>query len=410
MSGATKLHELRLGWRPLVASVTGVMCSIISITFYTQGVFLGPVTEEFGWQRGQVQMGFAIMMLSTIATSPMVGAIIDRLGARRIAIAGLIGHGTGYVALSQITDSLPLFYFLWALMAVLAAGTLPVTWTGVVSEWFDKSRGLAIGLTMSGTGIAALTAPPYSAWLMGQFGWRGAYAGLGLTLIVASLPVVFFYFHQRDRIQPKSARASVPQIESGCTVSEALRSYRFWAFGLALLILTTAIAGVIPNFVPILTDAGFSLVEAARFASAIGLSVIVGRFVAGVVIDYVWAPALAAIICLLPMLSILMLVYADFNEATILLAAVSLGLAGGAELDLMAYVVSRYFGMRHYGTIYGAIYGFFAVAAALAPMAFGATFDKTGSYGPMMLLSAGLLVAAVVFLLSMGAYPQWNRS
>ena len=125
----TRRDEFRRAWRPLVASIVGVLCSIISITFYTQSVFLGPVTAEFGWQRGDVQLGFAIMMLSTIVTSPLVGAIVDRVGARPVALAGLIGHALAYMALSFVTESLLAYYVLWAMVAVLAAGTLPVTWT-----------------------------------------------------------------------------------------------------------------------------------------------------------------------------------------------------------------------------------------------------------------------------------------
>ena len=402
-AGLSRADEFRRGWKPLLACILGVTCSIISVTFYTQSVFVGPVTESFGWQRGQFQLGFAVMMLSTIATSPIVGFLVDRYGARPVAIIGLVGHSIAYMGLSMATMSLPFFYALWGLLAVLAAGSLPVTWTRVANNWFDKGRGLAIGLTMSGTGIAALFGPAVTAWLIGLFGWRGAYFGLGLLFLVISLPVVLAFFHDRQASDQQGSTMTV-----GVSLRDAMCGYQFWVFGMTLLCLTLAISGVIPNYVPMLTDSGFSLKEAAGYASLIGLSVLVGRFVAGYLIDFIWAPIMASLICLLPVVSILVLSSGEITPQMAIAAAIAIGLAGGAELDLMAYMTSRYFGMRHYGSVYGGIYCFFALSAAVGAPLYGWTFDRFGTYSPIMTLTLALLLIVSVAQWTMGRYPDFR--
>ncbi len=364
------------------------------------------MTEEFGWSRGQFFLGFTIMQLMGLITAPTIGSIVDRIGPRKVGIAGLIGHAAMYVALSLNTGSVTLFYLTFAGLAICAAGTLPVTWTTVINGWFHENRGLAIGLTMAGIGLAAVLAPPYVQYLIAAFGWRTAYMGIGLTALAVSLPVVIVLFRmpQDDaaggEARPTSARAW------GVTRAEALRTYRFWALGVALLVITLTVIGIIPNFVPYLRDSGMTAEQAAEIAAIMGVAVIVGRLTAGFLVDRIWAPAVAAAFFAMPILAMLIMANITPTPPIAIAAAIFLGLAAGAELDLLAYLTSRYFGVTHYGAIFGGIYAFFTVGSGLAPLIYARTFDLLGTYRPMLLVAAVFLAVAIGLLLSLGRYPE----
>lgn len=398
--------EFRRGWRPLAASILGNAGGILSITFYTQGLFAGPVSAEFGWTRSDFFLGFTIMQFCGLVTAPLVGSIVDRIGPRIVGIAGLVGHAMLYLVLALTPGSLWTFYLSFAGLAVFAAGSLPITWTTIVNSWFHVHRGLAIGLTMAGIGLAALLAPPLVQLLIESASWRVAYAGIGLSALALSLPAVLLWL----RVAPEASistqtAAGRGRSNRGLTRAEAMRGYRFWVLGAALFIITLSVIGLIPNFVPLLLDLGWTPAEAARAATLLGLAVIVGRLMAGFLVDRIWAPAVAGMFFAGPALAMTMMASLPITPPLALAAAILLGLAAGAELDLLAYLTSRYFGVRHYGAVFGGIYAFFTVGSGLAPLLYARVFDLLGSYRPMLAVAAIAIAVAVGLLLTLGPYP-----
>ena len=402
--------EFQRGWRPLVASILGNGGGILAITFYTQGLFAGPVSAEFGWTRSDFFLGFTIMQFCGLVTAPLTGSLVDRFGPRVVGITGLIGHATMYLVLAITPGSLWAFYLAFAGLAVFAAGSLPITWTTVVNSWFHRHRGLAIGLTMAGIGLAALLAPPYTQFLIASIGWRAAYAGIGLSALACTLPAVLLYLRVAPQraVDAHSTPGSTPALW-GPTRAEAMRDRRFWIMGSALFIITLSVIGLIPNFVPLLLDLGWTTAEAAQAATLLGLAVIVGRLMAGFLVDRIWAPAVAALFFAGPALAMALMASVPVTPVLALAAAVLLGLAAGAELDLLAYLSSRYFGTRHYGAVFGGIYAFFTVGSGLAPLLYARVFDTLGSYRPMLAAAAIAIVVAVGLLLRLGAYPSGLR-
>ena len=146
------MNEFKEGWGTLVAAVVGTMCGIFTLTNYSQGFFVGPVTSEFGWSASQFFLSYTVLMCTGLVTAPFIGSIAERVGLRTVGIIGLIGHSLAYVLLSFNNGSLTVWYLSWGLMAILGAGTLPIIWTGVLNNWFSIHRGKAIGITMAGTG------------------------------------------------------------------------------------------------------------------------------------------------------------------------------------------------------------------------------------------------------------------
>ena len=407
-------NEFRRGYKPLLGALIGAGCGLSSVCFYTNGVFVAAISEDMNWSRGAIQIGVSIMILIAVITAPTVGWLIDRYGARRIALISLPLFGITLSGMSLVTDQIWTFYAGWAVMSIFAAGTLPITWTKVVNGWFDDFRGMALGLTLAGTGIAATLAPSYVVWLIDIMGWRNAYVALAFTVMAISLPSVYLLF--KEPVESQSGK--VNQIDAaiskqhlmatGLSVKEALKGYRFWVLSISLLLVAASISGVITNFVPLLTDKGLSFADAARYAGLIGVSVIGGRLVAGFLMDRLWAPMIAAIFLCMPCLAAFILTTGNISPMLLGLSALIVGLAAGAELDLMAFLVSRYFGLKHYGALYGGIYIFFSIGAGLAPAMFGWTYDMFGHYQAVLYIAAISSMIGACLMLTLGRYPLFD--
>ncbi|MDX2144215.1 MAG: MFS transporter [Rhodospirillaceae bacterium] len=404
--GAHTPSEFKTGGTALFASFVGAACAVNGVPFYTHGVFVGPVSAEFGWGRGETQFAFSFVMLVATFTAPFIGGVIDRIGARAIAIPSVAAFALTFALLSLTGASILSYYALWLLMAVVGSGTIPVTWTRVVNGWFDKNRGLALGLTMAGTGVIGTFAPSVANALIADYGWRGAYVALGIAIAVVSLPILFLFFRDRPAPQAHEAQRSTQMVE-GLTPREALRGYRFWVMGIAMFLICGGVAGLITNLVPLLTDKGMPRPEAAAFAGVIGLSVIAGRLVAGWLIDRFWGPGVAFVFLIAPAISCLVLAQAAIDPALLWIAVPLIGLAAGAELDMLAFFTAKYFGMKHYGALYGGQFGFFAISSGFAPALFGAVYDRVGNYEPILLIAAVCFVIGAALFLTLGRYPSF---
>jgi MFS family permease len=404
----TQNNEFFSGLKPLMGAMIGAGCGLSSISFYTHGAFVVSVSSNTGWSRGDVQLGVSIMILMAIITAPIVGVLVDRFGARRVALISIPLYGLSMGSFYFLSTSLSAYYLAWSIMSVLAAGTLPVTWTRVVNGWFDKHRGIALGITLAGTGFAATLAPIYVTWLITEFGWQKAYLLLALTITLIGFPGVYFlFFESKNNNSKESINKEQKETNTQQSISfrAAIMSYHFWAIGIALVLAAAAIAGLITNSVPMLIDQGKTLQQAAQYAGLIGLSVISGRLVVGFLVDHFWAPLIAAIFLTAPIFSIYVFSTAMPSITMVSLAMIVIGLAAGAELDLLAFLVSRYFGLHDYGKLYGALYVFFSIGAGLAPAAFGMAFDYFGNYTLVLKTVAMMSAISGILMLSLGSYP-----
>ena len=291
-------------------------------------------------------------------------------------------------------------------MAFLGAGTIPVTWTRAITSIFFTQRGLALGIMLSGTGICAIIIPQLTVWITTEYGWRIAYRGLAALPLFFAGPLVYLFFKPaRSLIEgSEAAKAS----EQGLTFSEAIRGHRFWILLISIFLVYIAMSGMVPNLIPALQDQGISAQKAATAISIFGIAVIAGRLIVGYLVDKLWAPGVAAIAISLPVIGSLMLIGApSFSIACI--AAAFLGFAAGAELDLMAFLAAKYFGLLHYAKIYAVLYSALALASGVAPMLFATIFDVTGSYNMGFLFGAGFFGIGAVMIITLGKYPVFNK-
>lgn len=396
--------ELRRHWALVVSACVGVSCSSIVLPFYTIGALVKPLSEAYGWARADVTTAILFSSGLGALTAPLIGALCDRYGPRVLVLPGLAGLGVAFLIAAAMNGELWMFYFAYGAMALLGAGTTPVTWTRAIAAAFDRQRGLALGLTLSGTGICATLIPAYTVWLVETFGWRVAYVGIALLPLLVAGPVAFLAFRP-DPATPSRAGTAADAGTWGLTLGEAARGYRFWILCLSIMLVYLAVSGISPNLIAALTDQGFTPAQAATAQGAYGIAIMVGRVAVGHLVDRFWAPAVALVALSLPALGALVLTGSP-AFAWVLSAAVLIGFAAGAELDLMSFFAARYFGIRHYARIYAVLYAILAVAGGSAPFLFSMVYDRTGSYRLGFFMAAGLFVVAAAILPALGRYPR----
>jgi predicted MFS family arabinose efflux permease len=398
--------EFRRGGPVLLAASLGTAFGASPIPFNSIGPFTKPLAEEFGWGRGDIQLALFCFTAAVVLTVPYIGGLADRIGVRKVAIGTLFLFGLCFAALALTPASLAVFYLLFVLVGALGGGSTPVSWTRGVNAWFVRNRGLALAITLLGTGVTAAFLPSFATWLIESYGWRRAFLGIALLPLAVALPVVIWLFRE------PGASDGVQHVEAikrnGATVPAALRDYRFWVIATSVFCTSIGIGGSITNFQPLLIDRGFQAMDAARVAGTIGLSIIFGRLVAGYLMDRFWAPLVTLPMLALPAVACVLLARSEVSTSAALVSAMLIGLSAGAETDLVAYLTARYFGLAHYGRIYGLQYSVFGFASGISPFLFGRVFDQLGTYRPILYTAAVLFVAGAVVLLTLGRYPDYD--
>jgi MFS family permease len=337
--------------------------------------------------------------LMVLWAGPAVGWLATRWPVRQVAIGSLVLFSLAFMSLALSNGSLVQYYLTFAAIAVLGAGTLPITWTKAVNHQFDRAKGLALGISLMGTGIFGFFSKGLTAWLIVRFGWRGGFAGIGLLPLVIALPVALVLFHDAEPVAGTPAPA-----DGGMTVGEVLRDRRFWTMALGFLIVAFALAGPAPNLEKILSLAGIAPATVIGLTSLIGLSALAGRLIGGWLVDRLWAPGVAFVILSAPALSCWLLASAALTPAMAAFAISLIGFALGVEYDLLAFFIARYFGMRSYTAIYGILYVFFSLGAGFGPLAFGLDFDRHGTFRLSLLGAVIVLLITGTLFLTLGKY------
>lgn len=408
---ATAQDEFRRGWRILLASSVGIGSGLSGLAFYTFGVFIVPLGEAFEWTRGQVSIASSFLIIGTAITAPIVGGVIDKYGARRVGLWSTLLLSLGYFVLTQLNGNITVFYVTWLLIALVGGGTTPVVWTRAINIWFDKGRGLALGLTLGGSGLSGIFGPIFCTLLIGAYGWQGGYAGIGALILLVALPTLYLFF--KDQTPPKAsaaddAAAATPQTLPGLTLHESLRSVPFWIIAGGFFFVSATVAGLIINVVPILIDRGLTAVDAAQIAGTLGIAVVVGRVGIGYLLDRMSGPFLARFLIGLTAGGCVLLALEGTATWVAVIAVMSMGLAAAAEVDLVAYLSSRYFGLKAYGKIYGWQMTTFYAGAAIGPLVVGFAYDYFGGYVQILYGAGIMLLLGALVVGSLGKAPDFS--
>lgn len=396
------------------------------IGFYSYGVFYLPFEQEFGWGRAEVAFGMSIYTITYGAMGFLAGRLTDSYGPKTLMIIGAVVMGITFISRSFITD----LWHLYLLMAIMGAGVasfggVPVA--AVIANWFVKKRGLATGLAMTGIGLGGLFMVPLAQYLITILGWRlttGILGGAGVAIVI---PLILTVMKTRpsevgalpDGENPNATSPTSEQTEkagssqtdestSGLTPSvsipssnwslaESMRTRTFWFVTLAFGLLNLASGAVLTHEVPYLIDMGISPQSAAAalgFTAGMG---VIGKLVAGVLVDRIGSRGVLVLLAVLQALGVVILL--GTKEMTMVWIFVAVfGFGMGGTVTVRPTIVAEAFGVQNLGAIYGLLAGFATLGGAIGPVVAGMLFDSTRSYMMAMLAVIVAYVIAIAFM------------
>jgi MFS family permease len=407
--------RLFFGWWIVFVAAIGLFMGYGPIVTFTFGVFFKPLSQEFGWSRAQVSLAFSLSLFVMSLAFPVVGRLVDRLGARKVIVPSVLLFGLGLISFALLSPRLWHLYAIYLVLGVVGGGTAPVPYSNVLAHWFDKRRGLALGVAMVGLGLGAFIMPSLAQRLIDVGGWRWAYICIGLMVMLVAIPVVALFLKETPHMlgltpdgEPTERRTAETRKE-GLAFLEARRTSTFWIMLGSFFLMSASVHGCLIHLVPLLTDRGISPQSAALAASLLGGALLLGRVGAGYLLDHFFASAVASTFFCGAAFGFVLL-WSGMTGSLAFAAAFLVGLGMGAEGDIIAYLVSRYFGLRAFGEIYGYAFAAFTLGGVVGPLLMGVGFDTTGSYRFVLGIFVLASLSAAVLMTRLGPYRLWETA
>ena len=416
-AAAAPVGEFRAGWPTLLLALVGVGTSVSALLIYSLGTLIVPLQQAFGYSRADMQLAVSFLAAGGAVSVNFVGWLNQRLGMRAVTGASMAALALAFASLTLLPGSIGWLYLAYFALPFVGIGTTPVTWTHIVNLRFVRHRGLALSLVLCGTGLAAALLPSLLNGAMARWGWQAGYATLGALVGV-------FWLSTAWRRLPTLSRPTAARVTAAATMPgqptapidgmpwrQAVNSRNFWVCNIGLALVVSALYGLTANTVPLLRDLGLSAADAAGIFGVFGVALISGRIAVGALIDRYWAPGVAALVLALPAAGCALFIAADAQTpaAMLVLATALCGVGAGAEFDIAAYLIARYFGLRDYGRLFGMHLGLVTIGSAVAPFGFAALLRSSGGYHPLLILCALACVVGPALLLTLGRYPALSQ-
>ena len=407
----TGRHGLFYGWIVVATSAVGLFLGAFPIVAFSFGVFFQPFVREFHASRAAVSLAFAISNLLSGIFAFVVGRIADRTGARRVILPGLALVAALLVSAEAIGSRLAELYLFYAALGVVAPATTTVPYALVVSRWFDRRRGLALGGMMVGLGLGAVVMPIVAQRLIAGVGWRNAFAIVGCAMLAIPMPIVGVFLRDApaqmgllpDGRSIGGATSTIGSRVDGLAWRDARQSGTFWLLIAVFVLLAASVHACVIHMPQLFADRGATAENAALASSVIGLALLVGRIASGYFLDRYFGGSVALAICLGAALGIALL-WAGSAGPLALAGAFLVGLGMGAEVDIIAFLMSRYFGLRSLGATVGFAFAAFVIAGGVGPLVMGLAFDRTGSYRVPLAAFGAAAVLAGALVTRLGPY------
>jgi MFS family permease len=388
-------------WWVVFGGITGLIVCNGPVLAFTFGVFLKPIMADMGWQRGTASGALAVGEFLAAFAVPVYGRMMDRWTIRKVALPGIVAFA-GFLCLMGATPhSLVIFTILFTLTSIAGAIQTPLGYTKAIAAWFDRRRGLALGCALAGVGIGGMIVPQLANYLITQFGWRGAYMVLGGLVLVIAFPAVALFVREPQPGEGERHDAHLATLP-GLTPREAMATPSFWLLAATFFFVAMALLGSSAHVVPLLTDRGMTAAAATATFGLFGLSTMCGRLISGYLIDRIFAPYIASVFWLAPIGGFFLLIsgYGLLPG----LGVVMIGLGLGTEVDLIAFMISRYLGLKAFGALYGLFFTAFSLGGAVGRFLGGYLFDLAGSYNIALMGAGGALAVAVILINRLGPY------
>ena len=395
------MREWRSSWRQ---GVTALVAGAIGYSLFSgvSSLFVEPLQAQFGWSRGDISFVHSFGMITAFA-APVVGRLTDRFGVRPVLLAGLVLTAIGYALLSQMRGSLGYYYAVYFLFSVAGMATTGITVTRIISGAFEKTRGTALAVGRSGLAIAGAVMPQILFPVIVHTGTQGGYLTLGGLILILALPLVWLWVPSRQA-DLAAGRISAQARADGWL--KLLGKGKVRILIAASMFNYVPVVSLLSQMKPLAMSKGLDADTAVGSISLMGLAAACGALLSGVLVDRYWAPAVAFVLNVLPAVGCLFLLHGQVPPAVFLGAVFLIGLGQGAEIDIVAFMIARYFGLRSYATIYGLSTLGIALGVACGASLIGVAYDAFGNYDAALIAASASFALASLLYLAMGRYPQ----
>ena len=391
-------------WWTVVASVLALIVGNGVINVFAVAVFLKPIAQNLGFGRGTVSTAILAANWCTALAIPFVGRMIDRWGVRAVLLPSITLFAVAAAARALLTHSVVVLMIVFAVGGITGAGQSTTGYSKQIAMRFDRQRGLALGIALAGVGLGTALVPQFCNILLGRFGWRMGFLGLGvLTFVLAFIPVAIFFRDPEHKASPAQVRAKTTANAPGLTFSEAVRTWQLWAMVLIFFLSTVAINGTLIHLIAMLTDRGISVEVATAALSVSGLALIGGRLISGYLMDKIFAPYIGMFFMLSSIAGMAILGLGVHGVGPVL-GTILMGMCIGAEIDMLAFLVGAYFGLRGFGAIHGFIYAGVLIANGAGAVILGWCYQLTKSYNGGLIAFEIMLVVSFCLFATLGPY------
>jgi MFS family permease len=399
VTGTTTESESHLsyhGWKVALSGFFGVMVSFSAIVPYTFSLFLKPLSLSFGWHREAISAGFSIAGLTVAGAAPVLGFLLDRFGPRRIILPCILVFSATYASMALLTPHLMRFYLSFFVIGLVGAGTSFLGYSRAISTWFERRRGAALSIMLAGAGLGAMILPVIAQATITRYGWRTAFAVLGLLALALGFPLSAWWVRER----PAAKQNVHISVDVGESVGKALTGRIFWIIAVTVCLPSISANGAVTHLSALLTDRGVSTQGAAYAIATIGATALIGRLLTGMFVDRFFGPRVYQTMLVMSGGGIILLSVAHTLTAA-MVAASLIGFSTGGEADITPYLIGRYFGLRRLSTLYAFTWTSYSIGSAIGPLIVGRLFDTLGSYRPatIQLLSLPTFVPCVLMFL-----------
>ena len=387
-------------WRVLAGCCIVAIFGVTSLYGSTFGLMMLPMQQELGWSRGDITFSLTLMTVAGPAILPLVGWLVDKLPLRPLVLWGVLLQSASLAGFGFMHGSVWVYYLLCLVMIVTASGASFLTLSKLLQTWFDKAFGRALGLLFALITVGAVIHPQIVSRVITHASWREAFMVMGLLSLVCGGLAAWFLVRERPAgaAQASAAPSPAPALDAAAppvTMRAFLSDRIWWILALWNMLFGFAVAGIMVHFAAMMLDRGMTLAEAATAMSLVGAGGFAGNLMAGWLIDHTSATRLARLFVLAPLGATVML-YVGGSAATVIAAAVLLGVFNSGDHSLSAFLARRYFSAESFGRASATQQIATAFGTGTAPWLMGVVHDRTGSYDVALMVSMGAFVLATV--------------
>lgn len=403
-STVTTPEASRQGILTTFGAMVGLALGPSVLANLTVTAYIAPIEQEFGWLRSDVSFAFSLVAYMIVAVSPLQGMLVDRFGPRRVVLTSIPLFALSLAAIYFTPNNIYIFYALWALVPIAGLGLWPLGYLQAVTPWFDRKLGLALGCANAGIGVGSTFLPMLVIGpIIAAYSWRHAILALAMLVLFIAWPVVTYCLREPSAGDSAARKLSAASRAFGLSFREATREPTFWMLNVGFFLLGITATSLVTQQVPLLRDAGWTPEETTRLQTTFGFGLLFARVAVGFIIDHVFAPRVMTAVAIGG--AVACILYA-VNPGLGYVSAILVGLMLGAEFDVLAFLIKRYYGNAAYGRVYGVVFGVFYLGSAVGIWGLPKLRELSAdlSYDNGLYAAAAILLASAVLMAFMPKY------